>query len=132
MYRADRLAILGELATGAAHEIRNPLTSIRSSIQFLKKKLKLRSDIEIADDLISEVDRINEIIEGLLSFAKPQEPRKENANLKVLLNQSVQLVSNMALKNGVTVSLIIMPVMKGCSRFCTVETSVLGLLMNAI
>lgn len=105
MYRADRLATLGELAAGAAHEIRNPLTSIRSSIQFLKKKLKLPSDIEIAEDLIAEVDRINEIIEGMLSFAKPQEPRKENVNLKVMLNQSVQLVSNMALKNGVVVRL---------------------------
>jgi signal transduction histidine kinase len=105
MYRADRLATLGELAAGAAHEIRNPLTSIRSSMQFLKRRLKLPSDIEIADDLISEVDRINEIIEGMLSFAKPQEPSKENMNLKTLLNQSVQLVSNLALKKEVTLEL---------------------------
>jgi signal transduction histidine kinase len=105
MYRADRLAILGELAAGAAHEIRNPLTSIRSSMQFLKRRLKLPTDIEIADDLISEVDRINEIIEGMLSFAKPQEPKKEPINLKTMLNHSVQLVYNLAMKKGITLTL---------------------------
>lgn len=105
MYRADRLATLGELAAGAAHEIRNPLTSIRSSMQYLKRRLKLPADIEIADDLISEVDRINEIIEGMLSFAKPQDPKKESINLKTLLSQSVQLVSNIATKKGINLEL---------------------------
>jgi signal transduction histidine kinase len=105
MYRADRLATLGELSAGAAHEIRNPLTSIRSSIQFLKRKLKDPADIEMANDLISEVDRINEIIEGMLSFAKPQPLKKENSQLKTILIQTVQLVSNTARKKGIDISL---------------------------
>jgi signal transduction histidine kinase len=105
MYRADRLATLGELAAGAAHEIRNPLTSIRSSIQYLKRKLNDQSDVEMANDLISEVDRINDIIEGMLSFAKPQAPKKENINLKTLLLQTIQLVSNIAIKKGVDISM---------------------------
>jgi signal transduction histidine kinase len=74
-------------------------------MQYLKRRLKLPEDIEIADDLISEVDRINEIIEGMLSFAKPQEPKKESINLKTLLSQSVQLVSNLALKKGIFLEL---------------------------
>jgi signal transduction histidine kinase len=105
MYRADRLATLGELSAGAAHEIRNPLTSIRSSIQFLRKKLNDSTDIEMADDLISEVDRINGIIEGMLSFAKPQPLKKENAQLKTILLQTIQLVSNTARKEGIEISL---------------------------
>lgn len=105
MYRADRLATLGELAAGAAHEIRNPLTSIRSSIQFLKRKLNDSTDIEMANDLISEVDRINEIIEGMLSFAKPQPLKKENTQLKTILLQTIQLVSNTARKEGIEISL---------------------------
>lgn len=105
MYRADRLATLGELAAGAAHEIRNPLTTIRSSIQILKKQLRHPCDIEMADDLIAEVDRINGIIEGMLSFAKPQEPRKESINLKTLLVQSVQLISNLTSKTNLVVNL---------------------------
>jgi signal transduction histidine kinase len=105
MYRADRLATLGELSAGAAHEIRNPLTSIRSSIQFLKRKLSDLTDIEMANDLISEVDRINEIIEGMLSFAKPQPLKKENTQLKTILIQTVQLVSNTARKKEIDISL---------------------------
>jgi signal transduction histidine kinase len=105
MYRADRLATLGELSAGAAHEIRNPLTSIRSSIQFLKRKLNDSTDIEMANDLISEVDRINEIIEGMLSFAKPQPLKKENTHLKTILTQSVQLVSNTARKKEIDICL---------------------------
>jgi signal transduction histidine kinase len=105
MYRADRLATLGELSAGAAHEIRNPLTSIRSSIQFLKRKLKDSTDIEMANDLISEVDRINEIIEGMLSFAKPQPLKKENTQLKTILIQTVQLVLNTARKKGIDICL---------------------------
>ena len=105
MYRTDRLATLGELAAGAAHEIRNPLTSIRSSIQFLQKRLRHPDDIEIAGDLISEVDRINDIIEGMLSFATPHEPKKEKSNLKNLLGQSVQMISKVALNAGITVNI---------------------------
>jgi two-component system, NtrC family, sensor kinase len=105
MYRADRLATLGELAAGAAHEIRNPLTSIRSSIQFLRKKLYDSADIEMANDLISEVDRINEIIEGMLSFAKPQPLKIENTNIKTILLQTIQLVLNTARKAGIEILL---------------------------
>lgn len=105
MYRADRLATLGELAAGAAHEIRNPLTSIRCSIQFLRKKLSDSMDIEMANDLISEVDRINEIIEGMLSFAKPQPLKKENTHIKTILFQTIQLVSNTARKEGIEIFL---------------------------
>lgn len=104
MYRTDRLATLGELAAGAAHEIRNPLTSIRSSVQYLRKKLNNSTDIEMANDLISEVDRINEIIEGMLSFAKPQPLKKENTKLKTILLQTIQLISNTARKEGVELS----------------------------
>jgi signal transduction histidine kinase len=109
MYRADRLATLGELAAGAAHEIRNPLTSIRSSIQYLKRKLEQPADLEMADDLIDEVDRINDIIEGMLSFAKPVEPRKEAVNFRSLLTQVLQLVSNMTRKKDISIEMVFNP-----------------------
>jgi signal transduction histidine kinase len=105
MYRADRLATLGELTAGAAHEIRNPLTSIRSSIQYLKRKLDDPMDIEMANDLISEVDRINEIIDGMLSFAKPQPLKKENTHLKTILIQTIQLIANTARKKEIELNL---------------------------
>lgn len=98
MYRADRLATLGELAAGAAHEIRNPLTSIRSTIQYLQKKIKEDQDGEMLNDLIEEVDRINEIIVGMLSFSKTETPEREKVNLKNTIEQVLKLVTNSAKK----------------------------------
>lgn len=98
MYRADKLATLGQLSAGAAHEIRNPLTSIRSTIQYLKKSLEDESNKELVEELLEEVDRINDIIEGLLSFSKPSKPLKERTDLHQLMLQSLHLVETTAKK----------------------------------
>jgi len=103
MYRADRLATLGQLAAGAAHEIRNPLTSIRSTIQYLQKTIKEEAKKELVSGLIQEVDRINEIIEGLLSFSKPSKPETELINLESLLEQSLTLVATTAKKRKIEI-----------------------------
>lgn len=105
MYRADRLATLGELAAGAAHEIRNPLTSIRSTIQYLEKKITDDEDKKITADLIEEVDRINEIIQDMLSFAKKENINKEEINLKLLINQILSLVNNLVRKENITIKI---------------------------
>lgn len=105
MYRADRLATLGQLAAGAAHEIRNPLTSIRSTIQYLERNIGDDSKRELVSGLIGEVDRINEIIEGLLSFSKPSQPITEEVDLALLLEQTCNLVSTTANKRGIEVAL---------------------------
>ena len=105
MYRADRLATLGQLAAGAAHEIRNPLTSIRSTIQYLRKSLKESKQSEMVGGLIDEVDRINGIIEGLLSFSKPAMPEIKTVDLQLLLRQTMTLVETTAKKQKVDISL---------------------------
>jgi two-component system, NtrC family, sensor kinase len=102
MYRADRLATLGELAAGAAHEIRNPLTSIRSTIQYLVKRMTNKDDKEMVMDLIGEVDRINEIINGMLSFSRNEKVHHEEVNLREILEQILKLVNNAAKKKQVT------------------------------
>ncbi|UCE07956.1 MAG: histidine kinase, partial [bacterium] len=103
MYRADRLATLGQLAAGAAHEIRNPLTSIRSTIQYLLKAIQEDNKKELVSGLIAEVDRINEIIEGLLSFSKPGKPETEKTNLDSLLEQTLSLVATSAKKRKIEI-----------------------------
>ena len=103
MYRADRLSIMGELAAGAAHEIRNPLTSIRSTIQFFMKELKKPDQKELAAGLIEEVDRINEILQGLLSFARPNSPKPEKTDMELLIGQVIHLLKNTAKKNKVKI-----------------------------
>ena len=104
MYRTDRLATLGELAAGAAHEIRNPLTAIRSTIQYLSKDFKddpVKSEMVV--ELISEVERINKIVQGLLSFARPSGLNMSEVNIEQLINQTLVLVQSTLVKQQVEI-----------------------------
>ncbi len=103
MYRSDRLATLGQLAAGAAHEIRNPLTIIRSTIQYLKNKITDKQDMEMVGDLIKEVDRINDIIQGMLSFSKTQQVKFKKTNILELIGQIIKLSNTTAKKKGVRI-----------------------------
>ncbi|MFR2614288.1 ATP-binding protein [Parabacteroides goldsteinii] len=104
MYRTDRLATLGELAAGAAHEIRNPLTAIRSTIQYLSKDFSADPvKSEMVTELISEVERINKIVQGLLSFARPSDLNTSDINIEQLINQMLLLVTNTLRKQNVEV-----------------------------
>ena len=104
MYRTDRLATLGELAAGAAHEIRNPLTAIRSTIQYLSKDFSADpGKSEMVTELISEVERINKIVQGLLSFARPSDLNTSDINIEQLINQTLLLVTNTLRKQNVEV-----------------------------
>jgi signal transduction histidine kinase len=105
MYRADRLAILGQLAAGAAHEIRNPLTAIRSSIQYLGKGVNDPDRMEMFGGLLDEVDRINKIVQGLLSFARPSELETAHVDIAQLLRQTLTLLHNVIDREGIEVSL---------------------------
>jgi two-component system, NtrC family, sensor histidine kinase AtoS len=73
--RADRLAALGELTAGIAHEIRNPLTSIRGFMQYLKDCESLEEWRQYGPLIIREVDSLNHIVGELLAFGRPQPPR---------------------------------------------------------
>ena len=103
MYQADRMTIMGQLAAGAAHEIRNPLTSIRSTIQFLERHISDPEKKQLAGNLIGEVDRINGIIQGLLSFSKPVTPQTEITDLDQVIRQTLQLISNTVRKKDIQI-----------------------------
>ena len=104
MYRTDRLATLGELAAGAAHEIRNPLTSIRSAIQYLSKDYNNDpGKSEMFTEIINEVERINKILQGLLSFARPSKLNISEINLETLINQVLMLIDPSIRKHRIDV-----------------------------
>ena len=93
MIRADRLATIGELAAGAAHEIRNPLTAIKSSLQYLSEKSQQETERKLLGVALQETDRIDEILAALLSFSRPSEIKKERYDLAVTLEESLALLS---------------------------------------
>jgi signal transduction histidine kinase len=68
----EKMAVIGRMASLLAHEIKNPLTAIRSSIQFLQKLSESEDLKDIAGGVIDEVDRVNDITNSLLQFARPQ------------------------------------------------------------
>lgn len=68
--RLDRLNLLGELAAGIAHEVRNPLTTVRGLLQLLRSKDYAQADLEYFDLMISELDRANGILSEFLSVSK--------------------------------------------------------------
>lgn len=96
--RVDRLAAVGELAAGVAHEIRNPLTAISGSVQILVDELPKNHPSRVFGDVVlKEVDRLNVVIEDLLYFAKPSKnyvscvhPNKLVADTLSLLSPSLK------------------------------------------
>lgn len=94
--RSEKLSIIGELAAGIAHEIRNPLTSLRGFMQMYMKEdrdgtRKLRNEV-----MVSEIDRINEIVSELLVLAKPTNEVYEFRDVVQLLNHVTRLFEGQA------------------------------------
>ena len=92
MRRADRLAALGQLTAGLAHELRNPLGTLKTSAELLERKVAADNDIarEMAGYITQEVDRINSLITRFLEFARPRQLRLEKTSLHAMLDQAIE------------------------------------------
>ncbi|MGV3463982.1 MAG: ATP-binding protein [Heyndrickxia sp.] len=88
LIKREKLSVIGELAAGIAHEIRNPLTSIKGLTQLMHESGNIAEDY--AKVMISEIDRINQIAGGLLALSKPQSREMS----PVLLNEILQYATN--------------------------------------
>ena len=103
MLRADKLATIGELAAGAAHEIRNPLTAVKSSLQYLQDKNPDETARKLLATALEETGRIEEILSGMLSFSRPSEMKKERHDLLETLRECLELISFQARKNKIAI-----------------------------
>ena len=93
--RQERLATVGSLAAGIAHEIRNPLASLSGSIQVLQGELDLKGDNKhLMDIVVREADRLNTIITEFLEYARPQTNQNEQVVLSALLTETCTLLKN--------------------------------------
>ncbi len=93
--RSDRLASLGTLSAGMAHEIKNPLVSIKTFAQLLPERYQDSDFRETFSNLIGhEIDRIDSLVNQLLRFARPTKPLLKSTNAHTILEKSLQLVGH--------------------------------------
>jgi signal transduction histidine kinase len=106
LQRADRLSALGTLAAGVAHEIRNPLVSVRTFIQLLPERIddeEFRTSFrELA---LKEIERICELITDLLAFSRAMPSDREPADLNEITSQIVRLLEPEARKRDVVITM---------------------------
>jgi two-component system, NtrC family, sensor histidine kinase HydH len=90
--RSERLAALGQLTAGLAHELRNPLGTMKSSAELLGRQVSRENDIakEMAGYIVTEVDRTNSLITRFLDFARPQHLRLETDDITALLDSVIR------------------------------------------
>lgn len=106
----DRLVALGKMAAGVAHEVRNPLSSIKGFATLLGSKFKDGSqEHEAADLLVHEAERLNRSITELLNYARPTTLKIEQINIGDMVASSLKLISSDAQALGVNTSLEIDP-----------------------
>jgi len=100
--RADQLAALGQLAAGLAHELRNPLMSMKILVQSALSEERGHLEGTDLDVLADEIARLEKLVSTFLDFARPSSPSKFQINLADVARQTLELVSRQANLRGVT------------------------------
>jgi two-component system sensor histidine kinase HydH len=102
--RSHRLAAVGSLAAGVAHEIRNPLSSIKGFATYFRQRYGgVPDDVKVADIMIQEVDRLNRVITELLEFSRPMELKRKGTDMAGLVRHVLRTVEGQAREKGITV-----------------------------
>ena len=108
--RSHRLATVGQLAAGVAHEVRNPLSSIKGFATYFKERYKDNpEDQEISNIMINEVDRLNRVVSHLLEFARPVSLTCRRILLKPFIEDSLKLVERKAAEARIQIQISMDP-----------------------
>ncbi len=132
LHRADRLAAVGQLAAGVAHEVSNPLTIIRSTMQYLGGSLEDPETRRLVGDLIGEVDRIDQTISNLLSLTRHSHFQPEDVDLFDLVSQTLRLVETQARQQSVRLDERLEPPINLRADAAQLRQLVLNLILNAL
>ena len=99
--RSERLAALGQLSAGLAHELRNPLSSIKGSAELLSRSAARGNPVaqELAQIIIEEAERTNSLVTRFLDFARPLEPRRQPVDVTQIIDRAAQRAGVQIIRN---------------------------------
>jgi PAS domain S-box-containing protein len=103
MLRIEKLASLGELSAGMAHEIRNPLAGIKTSVQVLNKRVTKPESRELLGGIEAEITRLNNIVTDLLHFSRPAPPLPAPVAITRVLDATLDLMAEKIKAHGISV-----------------------------
>ncbi len=104
LVRAAKLAVAGEMAAAMTHEIRTPLGILRSSAQMLQREAQLSAEgHEMASFVMSETDRLNQLVSSLLSFARPRAPEFQPHDIHQIMQHTLSMLAPQAERKGIQV-----------------------------
>lgn len=134
MSRAEHLATLGELATGLAHEIRNPLAGIAGVIEIIGRDLPASSPArEMVKDVRLEINQINRILTDLLETARPHPPQMMKSNLNTTVEHAVMLARQQVISKPIRIEFHKNPDLPEVEHDSDqIHQVVLNLLLNAV
>jgi signal transduction histidine kinase len=129
----EKLSVVGELAAGIAHEIRNPLTSLKGFAKIVKERVNDQDLIQYLDIMLDEMDRINEIVNEFMFIAKPNEHVNfQFANLNKLLSNCIQFMEPQANLKSIKIELSIESEINIHCDQNQIKQVLINLLQNAI
>ncbi|TCP52646.1 nitrogen-specific signal transduction histidine kinase [Tumebacillus sp. BK434] len=129
------LATVGKIAAGVAHEIRNPLTSIKGFLQIMRHELDkqgMKKEFSYTDVMLAEIDRVNELVGELLLLSKPRELRMEHLEMEELIMAMAPLISSESLLHNIEFHLSLKSVPKVYADPEMLKQVLLNLVKNAI
>jgi signal transduction histidine kinase len=134
MSRAEHLATLGELATGLAHEIRNPLAGIAGVIEIIGRDLPESSPARaMVKDVRLEINQINRILTDLLETARPHPPQMMKSSLNTTVEHAVMLARQQVLSKPIRIDTVLAPDLDEVEHDSDqIHQVVLNLLLNAV
>jgi signal transduction histidine kinase len=100
----ERLATLGQMAAQVAHEVKNPLSAIKSIAQVMREEEALKNYDRDLELIVSEIDRLNRTVSQLLAFSRPSRADQRTVRLADLVSSTVALITNEAKEQGVSLT----------------------------